>query len=210
MANRQKSVLKSEIQKSLKAAIRNNKRLAQKTKKQLSRLSAKLGSASEREILKNGNRNRINKNIKLGNGVSAKLNIKRLNNNELMDFLRNKVESESDFIDTINANGRSLCLMQAKTVTPQITSWDGVDKPKVKFYGSKFDLNNPKTKYNDYIVKDCKWSHLILQKVQTPIFNEIYFCIGLATPTRYDGIEYPQMIGLHTKPEVAWPLEYPD
>lgn len=142
--------------------------------------------------------------------VTKRKYIKRLSNNELMDFLRSNVESESNFYDTINAKGRSLCLMQAETVIPQITNWNGVDKPKVKFYGSKFDLNNPKTKNNDYIVKDCKWAHLILQRVQLPALTEIYFCIGLATPAPHDRVEYPQVIGLHTEPEVAWPQEYPD
>ena len=37
--------------------------------------------------------------------------VKRLSNDELIVFLRNKVESESDFISTINANGRSLCFI---------------------------------------------------------------------------------------------------
>jgi hypothetical protein len=43
-----------------------------------------------------------------------------------------------------------------------------------------------------------------------PLLDEVYFCIGLATPAPYDGVEYPQVIGLHTNPEINWPTEYPD
>ena len=134
--------------------------------------------------------------------------VKRLSNDELIVFLRNKVESESDFISTINANGRSLCLMNAKTIYPYTTNWDGVNKPKIKFQGVEFDLNNQKTGNNDYPVKDCKWARLILQGVSIPVLSEIYFCIGLATP--FNSVEYPQVIGLHTKPEIPWLQEYPD
>jgi hypothetical protein len=136
--------------------------------------------------------------------------IKRLSNEELIEFLRSKVESESDFNNTLNANNRSLCLMKAKTIITYTSSWEGRNKPKIKFQGFKFDLNNPTTNNNDYPVKDCKWSRIVLQGTPIPVLNEIYFCIGLAIPSPFNGVEYPQMIGLHTKPEIPWPLEYPD
>ncbi|GAE95055.1 hypothetical protein JCM21714_4262 [Gracilibacillus boraciitolerans JCM 21714] len=42
------------------------------------------------------------------------------------------------------------------------------------------------------------------------VFNRIYIAIGLATPNSYDGVEYPQIIGIHTDPEVTISNMYPN
>ncbi len=40
--------------------------------------------------------------------------------------------------------------------------------------------------------------------------RDVYLCLGLATPTPYDEIEYPQVIGLHTNPLAPFSSNYPD
>lgn len=136
----------------------------------------------------------------------------RLSNNEFLNFLKDKVEPISSFEDTVNAKNRSLCLINVEKVNLHITNYNGTDfKPKATPFKSQYNVENPRTQRGNYIVKDCKWSTLILN--QDPnidiAFSEIYFVIGLATPTNYDNVEYPQLIGLHTFPEVHYPLTYP-
>ena len=71
-------------------------------------------------------------------------------------------------------------------------------------------LDNPKTQDNMYPVKDCKLLGVMLADFRLPQLNRLYVCIGLATPTYYDRIEYPQVIGLHTSPNVKFTDSYPD
>ena len=134
---------------------------------------------------------------------------KTLDNDELMKFLKERVEDEQAFADTVNARKRSLCLVKPNSIFPNVDYWDGKAKPKMRFDGS-FDINNPLTARRDYIVKDCKWSALMVGNISVPKPKEVYLCLGLATPTPYDGIEYPQIIGLHTNPPAPFSSNYPD
>ena len=113
------------------------------------------------------------------------------------------------FIDTVNARGRSLCLVKPDSILPNVDYWDGKAKLRMRFEG-KFDIGNPLTAKKDYIVKDCKWSALMVGNIRAPKPNEVYLCLGLATLTPYDGIEYPQVIGLHTNPPAPFSANYPD
>ncbi len=134
---------------------------------------------------------------------------KTLSNDQFLAYLRNNVEDEGAFQATVNAQQRSLCLLKPDDVYTEVNYWGDRAKPKMRFTGS-FNLNNPKTTNGDYIVKDCKWSGLMLANHRVPRFREIYLCIGLATPAPYNNVEYPQIIGLHTNPLIPYPSEYPD
>jgi hypothetical protein len=138
--------------------------------------------------------------------------VKRLSNPELMGFLKDKSETQKDFDNTTQASGRSLCLIKVDHFNHQITQFPGARaKPKMTFLNQHFNVANPKTTQGNYIVKDCKWSNLVLNNSvrNESKYNNIYLSIGLATPTGYDGIEYPQVIGLHTDPEIPLPNSYP-
>lgn len=77
------------------------------------------------------------------------------------------------------------------------------------FTNTDFDVTNPHTQAGDYIVKDCQWCNLILtQSISNQQYNNIYLAIGLAT--KYNGVEYPQVIGLHTNPAQSIPQSYPN
>ena len=139
--------------------------------------------------------------------------VDRLNNQQLINFLKNKDETQQAFIDTVNAQSRSLCLVKVNKFQHQITQYPGdTAKPKMTFTNNAFDVTNPKTSAGNYIVKDCKWSNVVLNQsvTNTQTYIDIYLSIGLATPTGYDGVEYPQVIGLHTNPEVTLPNNYPN
>lgn len=137
--------------------------------------------------------------------------VQRMSNQELIAFLNGKDEDQQAFNNTVNALGRSLCLVKVDAFQHFLSQYPGSpEKPKMEFSNRAFNVTNPKTKTGDYIVKDCKWSSLILNKLvnnQTHIHT--YLAIGLATPTGYDGVEYPQVIGLHTNPEILFPNSYP-
>ncbi|HDR7805743.1 hypothetical protein OCA42_24510 [Bacillus cereus] len=146
--------------------------------------------------------------------VSGKMKLcKRLSNKELIDFLQDKEEPQQAFQDTVNARGRSLCLVKVDGFKHTITQWqDKPKKPKMTFTKDSFNVDNPKTNYIHYIVKDCKWVPLVLNNTidNNAVYNEIYLVLGLATKNNFDGIEYPQVIGLHTEPEVPMLDTYPN
>ncbi|MCY7674845.1 dual OB domain-containing protein [Bacillus safensis] len=131
--------------------------------------------------------------------------VDRLNNLQLINFLENKDETEQAFNKTVNAKGRSLCLIKVDSFQYAITQFeDKPAKPKMTFTNSKFNVDNPQTYNGDYIVKDLVWSDAVLKNLvdKKQAYNDIYLTIGLATPTPYNGIEYPQVIGLHTSPVI--------
>lgn len=137
--------------------------------------------------------------------------LKRLSNEELINFLKGKEENATAFINTVNANGRSLCLVKVKNIDSKVTQYeDNPRRPKIDLFSNEYNVTNPITKYHDYIVKDCKWSSLILNKpVIFHDYTEIYVAIGLATKWGMNGLEYPQIIGIHTDPFVEYPNSYP-
>lgn len=146
--------------------------------------------------------------------VSQKITlIKRLTNQELINFLKGKEESEQSFNKTVNAQKRSLCLIKVDGFQHHITQYQAKPaRPKMTFINKAFNVTNPKTNKGDYIVKDCKWSNLVLNNFvsNNQNYSDIYLTLGLATPTNYDGEEYPQVIGLHTNPEIPFPINYPN
>jgi hypothetical protein len=142
--------------------------------------------------------------------VTTRKYIGRLQNLELIAFLNKHTADEQLFLQTIAAQGRSLCLVKAKAMYPYVSNWEGNMKPKIKFDGFSFKLDNPLTNNKDYIIKDCKWARAVLDNEKFQNFKEIFVCIGLATPAPFNNIEYPQIIGIHTIPELPWHINYPD
>ncbi|MFI8721271.1 dual OB domain-containing protein [Bacillus altitudinis] len=131
--------------------------------------------------------------------------VDRLNNLQLINFLENKDETEQAFNKTVNAKGRSLCLIKVDSFQHAITQFeDNPPKPKMTFTNSKFNVDNPQTYNGDYIVKDLVWSDAVLKDLvdKKQAYTDIYLTIGLATPSPYNRIEYPQVIGLHTSPVI--------
>lgn len=136
---------------------------------------------------------------------------KSLTNNQLINFLQDKCATEQEFIDTVNANQRSLCLVRVDSFQYFTTQYENNPrKPKITLNSGNYDVTNPLTNRGDYIVKDCKWSSLILDNIVPNVtFTNTYVSIGLATPTPFNSVEYPQIIGLHTRPETPIPINYP-
>lgn len=116
--------------------------------------------------------------------------------------------NEKTFLNTVYGRKRSLCLISVKSIVLEISHWHGNPRFRIGFTG-KFSLENPKTKDKMYPVKDCKWVGLISKDFKLPNFKKIFVCIGLATPSPFDRVEYPQVVGLHTSPNVAFPDNYP-
>lgn len=144
--------------------------------------------------------------------LSSRKYVRDLSNPELMAFLAKHCEGQTALSNVFSANRRSTCLVKVDSFHPQITRFeDERPKPKMTFRAHGRALGNPHTKNGDIIVKDCKWEALVLNRATLPTqYNHIYLCIGLATPSPYNGVEYPQVIGLHTDPEVKRLLSYPN
>lgn len=135
---------------------------------------------------------------------------KRMSADELFDFLQNNEDSHESFNNTINALGRSLCLIKIDSFNSSVSSYDDVRKPKMNISKHEYDVTNPHTTRGDYIVKDCKWSNLILNNTVSVFqeYSDQYIVIGLATP--YNGVEYPQIVGFLSNPIMAYPQTYPN
>ncbi len=134
---------------------------------------------------------------------------KSLTNDKFMNILSNFSEGEQEFLDTVNANKRSLCLISVSSFNHITKYWEG--QPKLRmFLAGAFPVSNPKTNDNTYPIKDCKWVSLLNDNFRPPQFKQIFVTIGLATPTYYDSTEYPQIIGIHTSPNVKFTESYPD
>lgn len=131
-----------------------------------------------------------------------------LSHNKFISVLNKVVEDQQAFLDTVHARNRSICLVSVNNLRICRTFWEGQLRLRMGLTGN-FYLGNPQTRDNLYPVKDCKWVGLLQQDYQPPTFEQIFACIGLATPTPYDGKEYPQIIGLHTSPDVEYPMNYP-
>ncbi|UQZ33642.1 hypothetical protein C2I18_08875 [Paenibacillus sp. PK3_47] len=136
--------------------------------------------------------------------------VRDMSNAELMAFLEQHCEGQAALSDVFSANRRSTCLVKVDLFDAQITRFeDKKPKPKMTFRARGLNLRNPHTNNGDIVVKDCKWEALVLQRAPYPArYNHIYLCIGLATI--FNGIEHPQVIGLHTEPAVSMLSSYPD
>jgi hypothetical protein len=132
----------------------------------------------------------------------------RLTNNQLMQFLRTKAEKRTAFNDTILGQGRSLCLVKVDSFETEIFTYNGISDSKIYLTSKDFCLDNPHVRFSNYKLKDCKWAGLVMQSHRLPHFSEVYAAIGLATQFR--GTDYPQIIGLHTNPNMPFPETYPD
>jgi len=90
---------------------------------------------------------------------------------------------------------------------PYATQW-WRPKTATDFTAALTGRNSNKTSAGNQYYADCKWERLILNNFRPPNFQRLYICIGLATP--FNGIEYPQVIGIHSLPDVNFPESYPD
>lgn len=132
-----------------------------------------------------------------------------LNQSKFFDVLSEFAEDKKAFSDTVNAHKRSLCLVSVDSFTMITRVWNNKTSLRMGLIG-KFSLNNPKTQDNLYPVKDCRWLGLMNDGNIPPQTKRIFICIGLATPTPYDRIEYPQVVGVHTLPCLGFTATYPD
>lgn len=143
--------------------------------------------------------------------LTSRKYVGRLNNSQLLRFLEQHCEGAAELNAVYQADGRSLCLVEPDNVTFFTTTYDERVKPKMFFRSRTLSLSNPRTNDGSIIVKDCKWEAIVKQQnLILDVFSQKYLCIGLATPTAFDGIEYPQVIGLHTDPEHPKLPSYPD
>ncbi len=86
--------------------------------------------------------------------------VRTLRNRQLLNFLENHVEGEEAFLDTVHANGRSLCLIRVNGINGFTETWNGKVKAKMDLKGD-FQICNPKTNNGYYPVTCCKWSRLL-------------------------------------------------
>lgn len=144
---------------------------------------------------------------------SGKMILKnRLPNKDLLWFLEAATESKEEFEHTVQGKGRSLCVIKVDQIEHILVPDSGNgSEPRMNVTNTSYPLINPVSNTSQYRVTDCKWSHLIRHHMVTnrSDYTEIYITIGLqqlSTPTKR---EEPQIIGVHTEPEISLPNQYP-
>ena len=140
--------------------------------------------------------------------ISRRIHEKTLPLSVFLDFIDHNCENEHAFLDTIYARGRSVCMVKASEVRASASAIQGKMRTKMKVTGQQFDVANPFMMDSEYIVKDCKWEGLIKSGVQCTNLQRAFVCIGLAPPI--NGVQYPQILGFHSDPDIVHPASYPD
>jgi len=138
--------------------------------------------------------------------------IRQLEESEFLEFIKMHCEGSESLSAVFEANrGRSLCLVRADQVQTYTTKFEGKNRARMLLSSNEYNLYNPRTNNGNIVVKDCKWEILLLNGKEIPEeINHKYICIALATPNPRDGIEYPQIVGFHTFPNVLCEKTYPD
>ncbi|RUT40360.1 hypothetical protein EJP82_25080 [Paenibacillus anaericanus] len=137
--------------------------------------------------------------------------VESLGHTAFLRFLAERCEGETDLEDVFQANGRSLCLISVDSFEDYTTNIDNKHRARMIFSSDELDVENPHTNNGNIVVKDCKWEGYLLRGERVPtVYRQIYVCIGLATANNFNGIEYPQVVGLHTNPHLEILIHYPD
>src|SRR5690625_224049 len=144
---------------------------------------------------------------------SGKMILKnRLPNKDLLWFLEAAGESKEDFEQTIQGKDRSLCVIKVDQIDHFLVPGSGNKlEPRMHLTNASYPLLNPVVQASQYPVTDSKWSHLIRnQMVQNHSdYKEVYITIGLQQLSGPTEQVEPQIIGIHTDPEVSLPNQYP-
>ncbi|WP_106496564.1 dual OB domain-containing protein [Lentibacillus sp. Marseille-P4043] len=147
--------------------------------------------------------------IVVSGGMTLK---KRLSNANLLWFLEEVVESQTEFEDTVNKRGRSLCIVKADRMVPYLSEDSGViPVPKMALTNFDYHLLNPAINASNFAVTDIKWNKLIQQDLigNRVNYNELYIVIGLEPSSDQLGVDEPHIIGVLTDPEIDLPNSYP-
>lgn len=92
---------------------------------------------------------------------------KRLSDGELIRFVQEKQENSVDLKETINANKRSLCLIQVDSFTSFINTYNEKKSPRILFESGGVTYRN-NTWTPGFPVTDLKWRAYILQECVPP------------------------------------------
>jgi len=129
-----------------------------------------------------------------------------LSNEQLCTFVERHLEDEQSLCDTLDANGRSLCLINADKIRKVV----GENRVCFTINGNEYRNNTFK---EGYPVTDLKWRSVFQHRsVRFDEFNQLYLCVGLARkePNKDIYREYPMVISIITNPFVPYPQQYPD
>ncbi|WP_026679181.1 dual OB domain-containing protein [Fictibacillus gelatini] len=144
--------------------------------------------------------------------ITPPIQIKRLSNKELIQFAYQNQENNSKLQNTLDANGRSLCLVSANNFEGFSHTFNNRIRPRVKFVANGVAYDNM-TSTPGFPLTDLKWRAYILQNRDYPKdLNSAFICIGLARkePSKNIIKEYPMVISIITDPEVPLLPSYPN
>jgi len=139
---------------------------------------------------------------------------KHLSNDQLIQFVNKHQEDITDLRRTLNAESRSLCLVQVDNFRNSMekSSYDGTTSPRIffSFKGNKYGNSSRSTQ--GLPITDLKWRSYTIKNIGTPKkMTSAFICVGLARtePTKGINIEYPMVISVITDPEVPMLPTYP-
>lgn len=138
-----------------------------------------------------------------------------LSNEELINFVNKHKEDMKALNDTLDANARSLCLIDVDEFEYFMALNDFSQKtsPRMTFSYQGEEYKNVTRSITGYPITDLKWRAYTIQNKQTTgSFKSILICVGLARtePKKDMNKEYPMIISVITDPEVPLLPTYPN
>ena len=134
--------------------------------------------------------------------------------NTLVEFVTKHQESLEDLEHTLNANSRSLCLVEVDTFRNFMDESTFNEKlsPRMTFEFEGEEYLNTTKSNKGFPITDLKWrAYTIQEKGTQNNFDAIFICIGLARIEKKKDIskEYPMVISVITDPVVPLLPTYP-
>jgi hypothetical protein len=138
---------------------------------------------------------------------------RHLTNEELIRFVQKFQEDEVALNRTLNAESRSLCLVEADNFNNFLheSSFSGKMQARITFSFGEKQYNNT-TSTPGFPITDLKWRAYTIQQIPTTKdWSSLFICVGLARPEPKKGLEreYPMIISVITDPEVPLLRSYP-
>lgn len=137
--------------------------------------------------------------------------VKRTTNADLITVLNDINESQQAFENTVQGIGRSLCVVRTSRLRYYVAQDpEGFPDPRLALTNFDYHLLNPIVQASNFTVNDCKWRNLVLDDALDNRMNYHQIFIVFDIVSTANATFDPQIIGVHTDPEVDLPNTYPD
>ena len=142
--------------------------------------------------------------------VQQFLRIKKLTNQQLLNFCRNHSETTDELLSTLSRETRSLTVLRVDNIDVVFEDADPVKSRLAVRVGDRMYRND--TRKPGFPCTCLKWRAVQRRKIPLPIFHDVYVVFGLARPfTDREGIYVlaaPMIISIISEPSLPILINY--